>query len=389
MKLRQKRKKEDCKKCVRDLRGGVDMLNSRKNPDFVLILMVLILLGIGIVMVFSSSAVWAFYRHKDSFYFLKRQTLWGLIGLSGMIFFMNYDYWHLKRYSKIIILSVIVLLILVLIPGIGVELNYARRWIGVGSFTVQPSEMAKLGMIIYVASSISNKRDKIESIFQGILPFLIVLGIVSALILKQPDLSTAVVICGTVFIMIFAAGARIFHLLGLILTGLPLIMYLIMSEEYRWKRLMSFLNPWSDSLDTGYHIIQSLYALGSGGVLGLGLGKSRQKFFYLPEPQTDFIFSILGEELGFIGGATVIILFMVLLWRGFRIAIKAPDYFGTMLAIGITASIGLQTFINLAVVTASMPVTGIPLPFISFGGSSLIPSMMGIGVLLNISRYIT
>lgn len=388
MKLRQKRRKEDCKKCVRDL-GGVDMLNSRKNPDFVLILMVLILLGIGIVMVFSSSAVWAFYRHKDSFYFLKRQTLWGLIGLSGMIFFMNYDYWHLKRYSKIIILSVIVLLILVLIPGIGVELNYARRWIGVGSFTVQPSEMAKLGMIIYVASSISNKRDKIESIFQGILPFLIVLGIVSALILKQPDLSTAVVICGTVFIMIFAAGARIFHLLGLILTGLPLIMYLIMSEEYRWKRLMSFLNPWSDSLDTGYHIIQSLYALGSGGVLGLGLGKSRQKFFYLPEPQTDFIFSILGEELGFIGGATVIILFMVLLWRGFRIAIKAPDYFGTMLAIGITASIGLQTFINLAVVTASMPVTGIPLPFISFGGSSLIPSMMGIGVLLNISRYIT
>lgn len=365
------------------------MLNSRKNPDFVLILMVLILLGIGIVMVFSSSAVWAFYKHKDSFYFLKRQTLWGLIGLSGMIFFMNYDYWHLKRYSKIIILSVIVLLILVLIPGIGVELNYARRWIGIGSFTVQPSEMAKLGMIIYVASSISNKRDKIESIFQGILPFLIVLGIVSALILKQPDLSTVVVICGTVFIMIFAAGARIFHLLGLILTGLPLIMYLIMSEEYRWKRLMSFLNPWSDSLDTGYHIIQSLYALGSGGVLGLGLGKSRQKFFYLPEPQTDFIFSILGEELGFIGGAAVIILFMVLLWRGFRIAIKAPDYFGTMLAIGITASIGLQTFINLAVVTASMPVTGIPLPFISFGGSSLIPTLMGIGILLNISRHIT
>ena len=200
-------------------------------------------------------------------------------------------------------------------------------------------------------------------------------------------MSTAVVIAGSVFIMIFADGAKMLHIMGLLLAGFPLALYFAMSEDYRWRRITSIFNPWSDSLDTGYQLIQSLYALGSGGILGLGLGRSRQKFFYLPEPQSDFIFSILCEELGFIGGTFVIILFLVLFWRGIRAALKAPDYLGSVLAAGITGWIGLQSLINIGVVTASMPVTGLTLPFLSYGGSSLIFTLMGIGILLNISRY--
>lgn len=363
------------------------MGSKKKAPDFVIICTVLLLLSIGIIMVFSSSSVWAFHRYKDSLYFLKRQLVSTILGLFAMVFLMNYDYRSYKKISKFIIAAVIILLILVLIPGVGIELNYARRWIRIGSFTIQPSEIAKLGMIIYTACGLDNKKDKVGNFANGIMPFLIVLGVVCLLILKQPDMSTAVVIAGSVFIMIFAAGAKMLHIMGLLLAGFPLALYFAMSEDYRWRRITSIFNPWSDSLDTGYQLIQSLYALGSGGILGLGLGRSRQKFFYLPEPQSDFIFSILCEELGFIGGTFVIILFLVLFWRGIRAALKAPDYLGSVLAAGITGWIGLQSLINIGVVTASMPVTGLTLPFLSYGGSSLIFTLMGIGILLNISRY--
>ncbi|MDK2835881.1 MAG: cell division protein FtsW [Thermosediminibacterales bacterium] len=360
---------------------------NKKSPDFVLIMTVSILLGIGIVMVFSSSAVWAFYKHKDSLYFLKRQMAWCMIGLFAMVIMMNFSYWKLKRYSKLVLFGTLFLLIIVLIPGIGIELNYARRWIGVGSITVQPSEIAKMGIILFLASSLSKRQSEIKHLITGIGPYLLILGIVCSLILKQPDLSTSVVIAATAIIMIFTAGARITHMIMIGIASTLLGIYFILSEDYRLERFISFMNPWADAKDTGYHIIQSLYALGSGGILGLGLGKSRQKFFYLPEPQTDFIFSILGEELGFIGGFIVIFLFIIFIWRGFKIALRAPDLFGCLLAMGITTMIGLQAIINLAVVTASIPVTGIPLPFISFGGSSLVLTLAGVGILLNISKY--
>lgn len=364
------------------------MESRRKTPDFILMAVVLMLLSVGIVMVFSSSAVWAYSKHGDSLYFLKRQLLWAGLGLVTMFFMMNFDYWRIQTLSKAIMAVTILLLVLVLIPGVGIELNYARRWIGIGkTLTVQPSEVAKLGMVIFVANGISSHPNRITSFSRGIIPYMIVLGIVCLLILKQPDFSTCVLIAAVVMIIIFTGGAKISHLLGLSLAAVPLGLYLILGEEYRAARFFSFLNPWADARDTGYHIIQSLYALGSGGLIGLGLGKSRQKFFYLPEPQNDFIFAIIGEELGFIGAAIIISLFLILLWRGFKIALKAPDLFGALLATGITVVIGLQSFMNIAVVTASMPVTGIPLPFISAGGSSLILTLASMGILLNISRY--
>lgn len=363
------------------------MSPEKKHTDYPLIVIVIALLGVGTVMVLSSSAVWAYYKHNDSLYFLKRQILWVVLGFITMFFLSNYDYWKFKKLSKAILFITIVLLITVLIPGIGVEINYARRWIGFGSLTFQPSEFAKLSMIIYLASSLSRKREHLENFFVGVVPILIVLGVICSLILIQPDLSTAVIIATTVVVMLFAGGTKTSHLVGLMLLSVPAGIFLILSEEYRRKRLFSFLNPWADKQDTGYHIIQSLYALGSGGLLGVGLGQSRQKFFYLPEPQTDFIFAILGEELGFIGGLFVILLFALFVWRGCKIALAAPDYFGCVLAFGITALIGIQALINLAVVTASMPVTGMPLPFISFGGSSMVITMAGVGILLNIARY--
>lgn len=358
-----------------------------KPPDFYILFIVLLLLSIGIIMVFSSSNVRAYYDYGDSFYFLKRQLLWCFIGIIAMIFFMNYDYHHLKQYEEIIVIGMILLLILVLVPGIGKIVNDARRWIGVGSLTFQPSELAKLGMIIYLAAGLERKGDKIKSFSMGVLPFLIVLAVVCALILKEPHMSATVIIGATTFIMLFIAGASMAHILGLGAVGGAVALALMISKPYRLQRITSFSDPWKNSTEGGYHIIQSLYALGSGGFWGLGLGKSRQKFFYLPEPQTDFIFSVIGEELGFLGAGIIIILFMVFIWRGYIIAANAPDLFGKLTAAGITTIIALQFLINVAVVTASVPVTGMTLPFISYGGSSLTITLVEVGILLNISRF--
>jgi len=360
---------------------------SRRPPDFAILFTVLILICFGMIMVFSSSSVRAYYNYNDSFYFLKRQVIWSVLGFISMVFFMNYDYWKIKKYEKPIIAVMFLLLILVLIPGIGKKVNDARRWIGVGGFTVQPSEIAKLGMIIYLSCGLERKGDKIRSFFKGILPFLLVIGAVCALILKEPHLSATVLIGMTTLIMLFVGGAHMIHMTGLGIAGFLSALMLTINKPYRLRRLLSFLNPWENPSEEGYHIIQSLYALGSGGLIGVGLGQSRQKFFYLPEPQTDFIFSVIGEELGFLGAAFVIILFMFFILRGYRTAVASQDIFGKLMATGITTLISLQFLINIAVVTASVPVTGMPLPFISYGGSSLTITMSQVGILLNISRY--
>jgi len=359
-----------------------------KSPDFILFFAVVVLLGLGVVMVYSSSAVSAQANYSDSFYFLKRQLIWSVLGILAMLFTMHVDYHVWRKLAKPIMLATLVLLVMVLIPGLGKVVNGARRWLGVGSLYLQPSEIAKLSMVLFSADSLAKNQNKLVSFTKGLLPQLLGLLIVFGLILKEPDLGTALAIGGTIFVLLFTAGAQVSHLVYLGSVGVAGIVAAIILEPYRLKRLLAFSDPWSDPLDTGYHIIQSLYAIGSGGMFGVGLGRSREKFLYLPEPHTDFIFAILGEELGFIGTAVVIILFFLFAWRGLKIAIAAPDIFGSMLATGLTTMIVVQALMNIAVVTASMPVTGIPLPFISFGGSALIFTLTGVGILLNISRYV-
>lgn len=362
------------------------MTNKLKSPDFILFFSVLSMLAIGVVMVFSSSAVSAQVNFQDSYYFLKRQLIWVSMGLIGMIVLMNIDYHVWRKFSIPFLVTTLFLLVLVLIPGLGKVVNGARRWLGVGSLYLQPSELAKLAMALYCADNLSRRQGLVKKFKQGIVPILLLLLLVFALILLEPDLGTALSIGAMVFILFYAAGAKLSHLGSLGAVGVFGVISAIIAEPYRLKRLMAFSDPWSDPLDAGYHIIQSLYALGSGGLFGVGLGRSREKFLYLPEPHTDFIFAILGEELGFLGTATVVLLFLLLAWRGFRTAMSAPDIFGSMLATALTTVVTIQALMNIAVVTASMPVTGIPLPFISFGGSSLIFNLASIGVLLNISR---
>jgi len=362
--------------------------NKGGLPDIIIFIVTLALLGIGIIMVFSSSSVMAFHEEGDAYFYLKRQALWAGMGLIALLILMNIDYRTWKKFSILAIVGVIALLILVLVPGIGVVVGGARRWIGVGAFRIQPSEFAKMGLILFLSSYLSSIGDKVRTFKWGIIPPILVTGIICLLILKEPDLGTVMALAGISFIMIFMSGCNIFHMVYLGLLSIPAIAYLIWAEPYRMRRFFAFLDPWADPLDSGFHIIQSLLALGSGGIFGLGLGMSRQKFHYLPEQHTDFIFAILGEELGFIGAFGVVLLYIVFAWRGYRIAMNCKDRFGSLMAAGITTMIVLQAIINLGVVSGLLPVTGITLPLISSGGSSLLPMLASIGILLNISKTV-
>lgn len=363
------------------------MPTKKATPDLILMIVTFTLLAIGLIMVYSASAIWADYKFHDSFFFAKRQLLFAGVGIVAMFFVMNIEYWTWKNLAKVILIICFVLLILVLIPGIGNVRNGSRSWIGVGAFSIQPSEFMKLAMIAFLAKYLSENQRYITSFKKGLVPSLGLVFLAFGMIMLQPDLGTGTVMVGTCIVMIFVAGAKIRHFVGLGLLGVLGFAGLIISAPYRIKRITSFLDPWSDPQDSGFQIIQSLYAIGPGGLFGLGLGQSRQKFFYLPEPQTDFIFAILAEELGFIGGSFILLLFALLLWRGIRIALGAPDLFGSFLAVGIIAMIAIQVMINIGVVTGLMPVTGITLPFLSYGGSSLTLMLVAIGVLLNISRH--
>ncbi len=361
------------------------MSKVRTSPDFVIIFATLILLGIGIVMVYSASAVFAQNTFHDAYYFTKRQLIFALLGITSMYLMMNVDYWVWKKWAKAGFIISIGLLVLVLI--IGKEVNGSKSWLGLGSFGIQPGEFAKFGVAAFLARWLSDNQKQIVFFRKGLLPALAIPVACFGLIMLQPDLGTGSVLIGTAILMIFAAGARISHYVGLGLLGVAGFVGLILSAPYRMARITAFIDPWQDPLGAGYQIIQSLYAIGPGGLLGLGLGQSRQKFSYLPEPYNDFIFSIVAEELGFIGGTLVLLLFLLLLWRGMRVAITAPDLFGNLLALGIIGMIGIQVVINVGVVTGMFPVTGITLPFLSYGGSSLTLMLTGVGVLLNISRF--
>ncbi len=361
-------------------------MTKRKSSDFTLMITVLILVVIGIIMVFSASYAFAYFRLGDGYHFLKRDLLWAAVGLCGMLFTMNFDYWKYKKLAPWGFILSLVLLVLVLTP-LGIEYNGAKRWLGVGGFTVMPAEIAKICSIFFVAASLSNNPEKIKNFVKGVVPYLGIIGLYFGLIILQPNLSTAVTISAIIVAMMFVTGMRWGHLTFMGAGGAGLLVVMILAEPYRMRRLTGFLDPFADARDTGYQVIQSLLALGSGGLFGVGLGKSIQKYLYIPEPQNDFIFAIIGEELGFVGCVAVIVLYLLLIWRGVRIAINAPDLFSCLIATGITAMVAVQVTINIAVATSSMPVTGIALPFISWGGTSLAIFMTAIGVMLNISRY--
>jgi cell division protein FtsW len=363
------------------------MGKARSAPDIWIIITTLLLLTIGIIMVYSASAVLAFHEFGDWYYYLKRQLLFAVLGVVAMFFTMNVDYWVWKKYAKAGLLVCLGLLIIVLIPGLGVIRGGARSWLGIGAFGIQPSEFMKIGMILFLAKWLSEDQAKITLFVKGFLPPLALMGLAFGLIMLQPDLGTGVVLIGASLLIIYTAGARVLHLSYFAMIGLAGFVGLIIQAPYRLLRITSFLDPWQDPLGAGYQAIQSLYAIGPGGLVGLGLGMSRQKYSYLPEPQTDFIFSIIAEELGFFGGGLVLLLFTILVWRGMRTAITAPDTFGSLAAIGIIGMVAVQVIINIGVVIGMFPVTGITLPLISAGGSSLTLMLTSIGILLNISRY--
>lgn len=347
----------------------------------------LLLVIIGIIMVFSSSYVQAKFKQHDAYHFLKRNMIYAVLGFCVMMFVSKINYKRLEKFIPMIGTITIILLVAVLTP-LGKSFNGARRWLGVGGLTIMPSEIAKFASIIIVSKVIDNKKDKMSNLVQGIIPPLMISGVFFALIVLQPDLSTGGTIIMTTSVMLFVAGMDLKYVYTMIGAGFGLLGVLIAIAPYRLKRFTSFLDPFKDPLGDGYQVIQSLYALGSGGLFGLGLGRSRQKFFYIPEPQNDFIFAIIGEELGYVGCIFILLLFLFLIYRCIRIAINCPDTFSCMLVTGITAQIGIQVMINIAVATSSMPVTGMPLPFISYGGSSLIIFMGAMGVILNISRQV-
>ncbi len=358
-----------------------------KGPNVSLIIIVLTLLTIGILFVYSSSYIWAEFKYGDKFYFLKRQLLFASLGLvmMGLVTYVPYE--RLRRYTKPILLLCIALLILVLIPGIGMSRGGAQSWIGVGAFSIQPAEFIKLGLILYLADYLSKHKKDMTTFWKGFLQPLSLVIFCFFLIMLQPDLGTGVVLVLTCVIMIFIAGARLKYFIYLGLMGIVAFTLLIISAPYRISRITSFLNPWDDPLGDGFQIIQSLYAIGPGKLLGVGFGRSLQKYFYLPEPQTDFIFAIVAEELGFIGGAFVIILFYILFRQGLATSLRSVDSFARYTAIGIIVMLTIQFMINISVVIGLIPITGITLPFLSYGGSSLTLTLASIGILLNISIY--
>ncbi len=362
-------------------------MQTAKSPDFMIPLVTIVLLAIGVVMVHSASTILSQEHFHDAFYYFKRQLMWAALGLISMTVMSRIDYRIFARYARHILLMCLLFLGLVLIPHIGQVRGGSRAWLGLGTFGIQPSEFAKFGLLIFLSWFLSQEPDRMRSFRKGLIPPLGVMGLVIGLIMLEPDLGQSAVIAGATMIMIFVAGARMKHLMGMGFVGVVAFALLIVAAPYRLARILSFLDPWKYPATIGYHIIMSLIALGQGALLGVGLGHSTQKHLYLPEPQTDFIFAILSEELGLIGGAFVILLFTVLIWRGLRAAMRAPDRFGSYLATGLTGVIAVQVFINVGVVTGLLPVTGITLPFLSYGGSSLTLMLSAIGILMNISRF--
>ena len=359
----------------------------KNKINIILLISVLVISIFGLIMITSSSYVWAEYKFSDSLKYFKHQSLFLIISIILMIIVSKIDYHiYLKKSNTLLIISML-LLILVLIPGIGSVRNGSRSWFGIGSFGIQPSEFSKLILIIFTSKYLYKNDKNLKNIKKGVLPILGLTILFFGLIMLQPDFGTGIVLVMIIVGMLFIAGVDFKFFLKIGVIGVIGIVILIAIAPYRLKRILSFLNPWEDPLGSGFQIIQSLYAIGPGGLFGFGLGNSRQKHFYLPEPQTDFIFSIISEEFGFMGVLIVAFLFIVIIFTGFKIAIKSQDLFGKYLTFGITFWIAFQALLNLMVVVGLIPVTGVTLPFLSYGGSSLMILFVAIGIILNVSRH--
>ena len=353
--------------------------------DRVLLWAVLGLTAIGLTMVYSASAVKAAQGLGDSLYFLKRQVAAAALGLGAMTLAMKIGYKRLEALAYPILVVSLIALALVLIPGIGTVAGGARRWIRLPLVSFQPAELAKLALVIYLARSLARKREKVRDFSIGFVPHTIVAGFLVLLVLGQPDFGTAVTLGALLFVMLFAAGAKVSWLVGSVLLAVPVGWKLIAGKEYRMKRVLAFLDPWKYRQDIGYQVTESLMSVGSGGLFGLGLGAGKQKLYYLPEAHTDFIIAVVGEELGLLGIVVVLALFGVVLWRGMRAAFNAPDAFGAYLALGLTSLLGIQAIGNMLVAMGMLPTKGLTLPFLSYGGTSLVLSLSAAGVLLAIS----
>jgi cell division protein FtsW len=346
-----------------------------------------LLLSAGVVMVYSASAIVAADRFNDPYFFLKKQLFWALLGSVAMLVAVRVDYRHLERLVLPALIVAGVLLVLVLVPPFGQSINGTRRWIRLGVVSFQPAELAKLALVLYLAAFVARNGERLGELRRGLLPPLLVAGGFAALVFVQPDLGNCLTLIALTFGLLYLAGSPARYLGWALAPALPLLAIAIYTAPYRLRRMTAFWDPWSDPRGSGFQIIQSWLAFGNGGVLGQGVGGSRQKLFYLPEAHTDFIFAVIGEELGFLGAAVFASLFVVLIWRGLRIGLRTSEPFGAYLALGITLLIATQTLVNLGVVTGLLPTKGLPLPFVSFGGSALLMTMLSTGVLLNISQH--
>lgn len=373
---------------------GKKIIKDNQKPfDFILCITVFILLALGIIMVLSASAPYSLSKYGNSYRYFINQLVFGVIGIGAMFFFSKLDYRVYKHLYKVAYVASIIVLLLVILPGIGSGAKGATRWVNLGFVSFQPSELAKIGLIIFYAGYLTEHRDEIGRLKEGFIkPLAWLIPPVAILFFFQDHLSASIIIICVVSIMMIMAGTKFrfflsFGSLGAFLGAMGMLFLAKQGKgEFRLARLTTFLDPWQDATGDGWQVIQGLYAIGSGGFFGVGLGQSKQKYLYIPEPHNDFIFAVLAEELGFVGCAIVILLFAIFIWRGILIAMKAKDSFGSLLAVGITTLIGLQAIMNIAVVTSSMPATGISLPFFSYGGTALLILLSSVGILLNVSR---
>ena len=364
--------------------------NSRKVGaqslyyDFRLLFPVLFLVGIGIVMVYSASSALAFKKFGSEYYFLKKQSLFALLGIVALISCSRFPYRFFRSLTYPLLILALIFLAAILITGLGYSAGGAKRWFRLGSFSFQPSEFARFALIIYLAYSMNKKKDVLKNFYVGFLPHIMMLFMFTVLIIFQPDFGSVVILGVLTWIMLFVGGVRLWYLITSLVLILPAAYFFMISADYRLKRITSFLDPWQHSANDGYQIVHSLMAFGTGGIWGAGIGNGYQKLFYLPEPHTDFIFSVIGEELGLWGVLIILALYILILWRGISIASNCGDSFGSFLAIGLTTAIGLQVCVNMGVALGLLPTKGLTLPFLSYGGTSLLLNMAYIGILMNI-----
>jgi cell division protein FtsW len=358
------------------------------KSDRLLFLATILLVGLSIVMVYSASAVVALERYQQPYLFLTKQVMWALLGLAVLAVIMRVDYRTYRQPAFVwpfLALTVVALVAVLFSPPV----NNARRWFGIGGLGIQPSELAKLAAVVFIAEALERRMHRINEMGYAIAPIAVVVAGMIALIMLEPDFGTAMSLALIAGVMVFAAGLNYAYIVGSALVVLPVVSLLVMSSDYRRRRVLTFLNPWQDPLGDGFQIIQSLIAVGTGGLSGRGLMNGVQKLFYLPEAHTDFIYAVISEELGLLGATAVLVCFCVIGWRGLRIALRSPDAFGAFLALGVTTMVVAQAFMNMSVAIGLMPTKGIPLPLVSAGGSSLLINLLGLGVLLNVSQHVT